>query len=403
MVRSLVGDRMSLLVQVFATASMSFTLALVITWRLASVIISMQPLLIGCFYGKQVLMKSMSEKARQAQNEGSQLASEAVGSHRTITAFSSQERILRLFAAAMEGPRKESIKQSWLSGFGLFSSEYLSTVSIALSFWKSEIEPDDPKGIKVDMDIKGHIELKNVSFSYPSRPQEIIFKNLDLKIDAGKTVALIGNSGSGKSTIIGLIERFYDPIRGSILIDEVDIKAYNLRSLRSRIALVSQEPTLFAGTIRQNIAYGKEHATESELREAAILANAHEFISSMKEGYETYCGERGVQLSGGQKQRIALARAFLKKPAILLLDEATSALDSVSENLVQKALDEMMVGITCVVVAHRLSTIQKSDTIVVIKDGKVAEHGSHSDLLAVGKGGYYYSLLNLQSNHSLNS
>lgn len=123
----------------------------------------------------------------------------------------------------------------------------------------------------------------------------------------------------------------------------------------------------------------------------------------MKEGYETYCGERGVQLSGGQKQRIALARAFLKKPAILLLDEATSALDSVSENLVQKALDEMMVGITCVVVAHQLSTIQKSDTIVVIKDGKVAEHGSHSDLLAVGKGGYYYSLLNLQSNRSLNS
>ncbi|KAH7857236.1 hypothetical protein Vadar_010449 [Vaccinium darrowii] len=457
MVRSLVGDRMSLVVQALTNAFISFALGLVVTWRLASVIIAMQPLLIGSFYAKKVLMKSMSEKARKAQNEGSQIASEAVVSHRTITAFSSQERILSLFAAATEGPRKESIKQSWLSAVGLFSSEFLATASSALSFWyggrllnqgsisskqlfqaffilmgtsktiadagsmtsdltkgsqavrslfadldrKSEIEPDDPKGIKVDMDIKGQIELRNVFFCYPSRPDELIFKSLNLKIDAGKTVALIGNSGSGKSTIIGLIERFYDPIRGLISIDEVDIKAYNLRSLRSRIALVSQEPTLFAGTIRQNIAYGKEDATESELIEAANLANAHEFISSMKEGYETYCGERGVQLSGGQKQRIAIARAFLKKPAIFLLDEATSALDSASENLVQEALDKMMVGKTCVVVAHRLSTVQKSDTIVAIKDGKVAEQGSHSDLLTVGKGGYYYSLLNLQSNHSL--
>ncbi|KAH7858063.1 hypothetical protein Vadar_019616 [Vaccinium darrowii] len=345
----------------------------------------------------------------------------------------------------MEGPRKESIKQSWFSAVGLFSSEFFSTASTALSFWyggrllnqgsisskqlfqaffilmgtsktiadagsmtsdltkgsqavrslfadldrKSEIEPDDPKGMKVDVDIKGQIELKNVFFYYPSRPDEMIFKSLNLKIDAGKTVALIGNSGSGKSTIIGLIERFYDPIRGLISIDEVDIKAYNLRNLRSRIALVGQEPTLFAGTIRQNIAYGKEQATESEITEAAILANAHEFISSMKEGYETYCGERGVQLSGGQKQRIALARAFLKKPAIFLLDEATSALDSESENLVQEALDKMMVGRTCVVVAHRLSTIQNSDTIVAIKDGKVAEHGPHADLLAVGKRGLH--------------
>ncbi|KAH7856974.1 hypothetical protein Vadar_007449 [Vaccinium darrowii] len=413
MVRSLVGDRMSLLFQVFVNAFVSFTLGLVATWRVASVIIAMQPLLIGSHYARTKLMKSMSEKARKAQNEGSQLASEAVVSHRTITAFSSQERILALFTAAMEGPRKESIRQSWFSGFGLSSSEFLSTASIALSFWyggrllnqgmisskqlyqaffvlmstsktiadagsmtsdltkgsqairslfaildrTSEIEPDDPKGIKVDLDIKGHIELKNVFFSYPSRRDEMIFKSLNLKIDAGKTVALIGNSGSGKSTIIGLIERFYDPLRGSILIDGVDIRAYNLRSLRSRIALVSQEPTLFAGTIRQNIAYGKEDATESELREAAILASAHEFIS---------------------------------------------ALDSESENLVQKALEEMMVGKTCVVIAHRLSTIQKSDTIVAIKDGKVEEKGSHSDLLAVGKGGYYYSLLKLQSNHSHN-
>ncbi|KAK9276870.1 hypothetical protein L1049_006407 [Liquidambar formosana] len=456
MVRSLIGERMSLLVQVFISASLAFVLGLVVTWRLAIVMIAIQPLIIGSFYSKSVLMKRMSVKAQKAQNEGSQLASEAAVNHRTITAFSSQERILGLFAATMKGPRKESIKQSWFSGFGLFSSQFLTTASITLTYWyggrlmnqglitpkhlfqvffilmstgkniadagsmtsdlargnsairsvfavldrKSEIEPEDPEGIKVKKIIKGRIELENVFFSYPSRPDQIIFKGLSLKIEAGKTVALVGQSGSGKSTIIGLIERFYDPLKGSVRIDEKDIKNYNLRNLRSHIALVSQEPTLFSGTIRENILYGKEDATETDLRKAATLANAHEFISSMKDGYDTYCGERGVQLSGGQKQRIALARALLKNPAILLLDEATSALDSVSENLVQEALEKMMIARTCVVVAHRLSTIQKSDVIAVIKNGKVVEKGSHSDLLAVGHGGSYYSLMKLQGDHS---
>ncbi|XP_059633646.1 putative multidrug resistance protein [Cornus florida] len=456
MVRSLIGDRMSLLVQVFFTATLAFLLGLLVTWRVAIVMISMQPLIIGSFYSRSVLMKSMSEKAKKAQHEGSQLASEAVANHRTITAFSSQKRISSLFSATLEGPRKESIKQSWFSGLGLFSSQFLTTASIALTYWyggrlmnqglvtpkhlfqaffilmstgksiadagsmtsdlakgsdairsvftildrKSEIEPEDPEGINIRKSIRGHIELKNVVFSYPSRPDQMIIHGLSLRIEAGKTVALVGQSGSGKSTIVGLIERFYDPIKGSILIDGQDIKSYNLRNLRSHIALVSQEPTLFAGTIHQNIVYGKDDATEAEIRKAAILANAHEFISSMKDGYETYCGERGVQLSGGQKQRIALARAILKNPAILLLDEATSALDSVSESLVQEALEKMMVGRTCVIVAHRLSTIQKSDTIAVIKNGKVVEQGSHSNLLAVGNHGSYYSLIKLQSAQS---
>ncbi|XP_052184670.1 putative multidrug resistance protein [Diospyros lotus] len=457
MVRSLVADRMSLLLQAITTSSLSFAIALVLTWRVAIVMIAMQPLLIGCFYSRSVLMKSMSEKAQKAQKEGSQLASEAAVNHRTITAFSSQERMLALFAATMKGPRKENIKQSWFSGAGLFSSQFLTTTSVAMTYWyggrlmnqglvtskhlfqaffilmstsahiadagsmtsdlakgsnalisifadldrKTEIEPDDPQGIKIERTIKGDIELRNVVFSYPSRPDQLIFRGLNLKIDAGKTIALVGQSGSGKSTIIGLIERFYDALNGSILIDGKDIKTYNLRNLRSHIALVSQEPTLFAGTIRENILYGKEDATETELKEAAILSNAHEFISAMKDGYETYCGERGVQLSGGQKQRIALARAVLKNPAILLLDEATSALDSVSENLVQEALEKMMVGRTCVIVAHRLSTIQKSDFIAVIKQGKVVEQGSHSELLAVGRGGAYHSLIKLQTNQSL--
>ncbi|XVE74907.1 hypothetical protein DITRI_Ditri12bG0056200 [Diplodiscus trichospermus] len=454
--RSFIADRMSLLVQVFFSASLAFLFALIVTWRVAIVMIAIQPLLIGSFYSRSVLMKSMSQKAQKAQNEGSQLASEAIVNHRTITAFSSQKRILHLFRATMRGPRQQSIKQGYISGLGLFSSQFLTTASIALTFWyggrlinqglvkpkhlfqaffilmstgkniadtgsmtsdiakgsgaikrifavldrRSEIEPEDPKGIEVEENNKGQIELKDVFFSYPERPNQMIFRGLSLKIQAGKTMALVGQSGSGKSTIIGLIERFYDPQSGSILIDEYDIKSYNLRNLRSHIALVSQEPTLFAGTIHQNIAYGKVEVTEAEVRKAAILANAHEFISSMKDGYDTYCGERGVQLSGGQKQRIALARAILKNPMILLLDEATSALDTESESLIQKALDKMMVGRTCVVVAHRLSTIQKADSIAVIKNGKVVEQGSHSSLLAIGQAGAYYSLMKLQSGQS---
>ncbi|CAA3031650.1 ABC transporter B family member 15-like [Olea europaea subsp. europaea] len=456
-VRSLVGDRTSLLVQVFTTTALAFALALIVAWKVAIVMIAIQPLTIASFYSKGVLMKRMSENAQKAQSEGSQLASEAVVNHRTITAFSSQKRILDLFAATLKGPKKHSVKQSWLSGVGLFTSQFLTTCSVALIFWyggnlmnggllssknlflvffilmstgktvadagtmtsdlskgsnaikstfaildrNSEIDPNDPEGSKITKRLTGRIELRNVFFSYPSRSEQMIFQGLNLKIEAGKTVALVGQSGSGKSTVLGLIERFYDPIKGSVLIDDHDVKSYNLRDLRSHIALVSQEPTLFAGTIHENIVYGIEDATEAEIKEAAILANAHEFISSMKDGYQTYCGDRGVQLSGGQKQRVAIARAILKNPSILLLDEATSALDSLAENIVQEALERMMVGRTCVIVAHRLSTIQKADCIMVIKNGKVVEEGSHRELLAVGNHGSYYSLIKLQYGHSL--
>ncbi|KAL2519630.1 ABC transporter B family member 15 [Abeliophyllum distichum] len=459
MVRSLVGDRMSLLVQVLTNAALSYVLGLIVAWKVAIVMIAIQPFIIASFYSKNVLMKIMSENAQKAQNDGSQLASEAVVNHRTITAFSSQKRILDLFEETLKGPLKQSIKLSWFSGVGLFTSQFLTTTSIALTFWyggtlmskgllssknlflaffilmstgktiaeagtmtsdlskgssavrsvfaildrKSEIEPNNPEGSNIEKKLIGRIELKSVFFSYPSRPEQLIFQDLSLKIEAGKTVALVGQSGSGKSTVLGLIERFYDPIKGSVLIDHRDVKSYNLRDLRSHIALVSQEPTLFAGTIHENIVYGKEDAEEAEIREAAILVNAHEFISAMEDGYQTYCGERGVQLSGGQKQRVALARAILKNPSILLLDEATSALDSLSESIVQEALEKMIVGRTCVIVAHRLSTIQKADCIMVIKNGKVVEEGSHHELLAAGDHGSYYSLIKLQHGHSLAS
>ncbi|KAG4975375.1 hypothetical protein JHK87_032196 [Glycine soja] len=212
-----------------------------------------------------------------------------------------------------------------LSSFIAKSGRAISSV-FAILDRKSEIEPEDPRHRKFKNSMKGHIKLRDVFFSYPARPDQMILKGLSLDIEAGKTVALVGQSG----------------------------------------------------TIRDNIMYGKKDVSEDEIRKAARLSNVHEFISSMKDVYDTYCGERGVQLSGGQKQRIAIARAVLKDPSILLLDEATSALDSVSENLVQEALEKMMVGRMCVVIAHRLSTIQSVDSIVVIKNGKVVEQGSHS-------------------------
>lgn len=334
LVRSLVADRMSLLVQVLTSACLAWILGLIVTWRVAIVTISMQPLAVASFYSRNILMKKMSEKAQKAQNEGNQLASEAVVNHRTITAFSSQERILKLFSLTLKVPKKESIKQSWISAAALFTSQFITVATVALTFWyggrlmnkglvsskhlfqaffllmstgkniadagsmssdiarsgkairsvfaildrKSEIEPENPESLTFGRTLEGKIDLKNVFFSYPSRPDQMILHGLNLRIEPEKTMALVGQSGSGKSTVISLIERFYDPIKGSILIDDVDIKNYNLRELRSQIALVSQEPTLFAGTIRENIVYGKETATEAEIRKAAILANAEEFI-----------------------------------------------------------------------------------------------------------------------------
>jgi ATP-binding cassette subfamily B (MDR/TAP) protein 1 len=212
-----------------------------------------------------------------------------------------------------------------------------------------------------------------------------------------QTVALVGESGSGKSTVIALLEQFYRPDSGTISLDGMDIKKLKINWLRGQMGLVSQEPVLFNDTIRANIAYGKHgEVMEEELIRVAKLADAHEFISSLPQGYDTSVGERGVQLSGGQKQRVAIARAILKDPKILLLDEATSALDTESERTVQDALDHVMVGRTTVIVAHRLSTIKDADVIAVLKDGMIVEKGRHEALINI-KDGFYASLVELRS------
>ncbi len=264
-----------------------------------------------------------------------------------------------------------------------------------------EILDELPEGLDINAvhtnvkRIEGNVRFENVAFTYPSRKEIQVLKNITLTANKGETVAIVGPSGSGKSTLISLILRFYDPENGRLLIDEKDAKNYSLTDLRNNMALVPQDVLLFGGTIKENIAYGKPSATIAEITEAAHKANALEFIERFPEKFETIVGERGIQLSGGQRQRIAIARAVLKDPSILILDEATSSLDSESERVVQEALDKLMLGRTSFVIAHRLSTIRKADKIIVIDKGMVRESGTHEELM-LQENGLYRSLSKLQ-------
>lgn len=238
------------------------------------------------------------------------------------------------------------------------------------------------------------IEYKNVHFYY--NKNEIVLNNINLNIEKGKTIALVGASGGGKSTLADLLPRFYDVTHGQIMIDDVDIRAYRLADLRALMGIVTQEAVLFNDTIYNNIAFGWSGASPEKVREAARIANAHEFIMATEKGYDTFIGDRGSKLSGGQKQRLTIARAILRNPPILILDEATSALDSESEKLVQDALNRIMDGRTAIVIAHRLSTIRKADEIVVLQEGRIVEQGNHKELLQ--QNGIYQNLIQLQNN-----
>jgi len=256
--------------------------------------------------------------------------------------------------------------------------------------------PEDLKDLKLKNNIQGNLKFDAVNFAYPSRPDDLVLHNLSFEISQGQSTAFVGTSGAGKSTIARLIMRFYDPQSGCILFDNTDATSFNLNELRQQIAIVPQDVLLFGGSIKDNIAYGKPNSSFDEIKQAAKQANAHDFIMSFPDQYETQVGERGVQLSGGQKQRIAIARAVLKNPVILILDEATSSLDSASERLVQDALEKLMVNRTSVIIAHRLSTIKKADQILVLQDGKITSHGDHQSLLD-DKSGLYHKLLTIQS------
>lgn len=295
-----------------------------------------------------------------------------------------------------------------LATFALYINVFVSPIEVLVEFTEmfqkgfsgfrrfeeviNEIpEIKDKKDAKYLQNVTGHVEFKHVSFYY--NENEKVLEDVNLDIEAGKKVALVGPSGSGKTTLCSLLSRFYDVNEGSILIDSQDIRDVTLKSLRTTIGLVQQDVYLFTGTIEQNICYGKPGASHEEVVEAAKKANIHEFIMSLPDGYNTFCGERGTRLSGGQKQRISIARVFLKNPKILILDEATSALDNESERIIQKSLEELSKNRTCLTIAHRLSTIRNADEIVVIDKDGLHERGSHDDLMKLnGTYARYYRL-----------
>ena len=261
-----------------------------------------------------------------------------------------------------------------------------------LQIMDADVEIFDEEGATELNKPKGDIEFKNVSFEYPDDHNRV-FKNLNLEIKHGEKIAIVGPSGSGKTTLCNLIPRFYDVSGGEILLDGENIKRYTLKSLRENIGMVQQDVYLFSGTVFENIAYGKENATREDVIKAAKLAGADEFISALKNGYDTYVGERGVKLSGGQKQRISIARVFLKNPPIIILDEATSALDNESEYAVAKSLAELSKGRTTLTIAHRLSSIRNSDRILVLTEDGIVEEGNHDELLKLN--GLYSKFYNM--------
>jgi ATP-binding cassette subfamily B protein/subfamily B ATP-binding cassette protein MsbA len=283
-------------------------------------------------------------------------------------------------------PAKEFSKSAYTIQRGLASMERIDEI---LTAENTIVEKENPEKLTFEK----QIEYNNVWFKYNG---DWVIKGINLRIQKGKTIALVGESGSGKSTLVDLLLRFYDVQKGEILIDGTNIKDVSLNDLRSLIGIVTQEAILFNDTFFNNIAFGVEHATREEVVKAAKIANAHNFIMATPNGYDTVVGERGEKLSGGQRQRVCIARAVLKNPQIFIFDEATSALDSVSEKLVQNALENIMKDRTTIMIAHRLSTIRNADEIYVIHQGTIVEKGNHDELY--NRNGYYWKLCNMQIN-----
>ncbi|MCD8001058.1 MAG: ABC transporter ATP-binding protein/permease, partial [Oscillospiraceae bacterium] len=262
-----------------------------------------------------------------------------------------------------------------------------------LEVMRTEPEIQDAPDAKTLKDVRGAVEYRNVSFSYDNGTE--VLKDINLTIGAGERFALVGPSGGGKTTLCHLLPRFYDVTRGAVLLDGNDVRALTQESLRRSIGIIQQDVFLFAGTVRENIRYGRPDATDAEVEQAAVRAELHREIQELPDGYDTYIGERGVMLSGGQKQRISIARVFLKNPPVLILDEATSALDSVTEQRIQASLDRLSHGRTCIIIAHRLSTIRSADRIAVVEGTGIVEMGSHAELMA--QDGVYAALQRAQN------
>lgn len=453
-----ISEKVGLTLTALSTFVTAFIIAYVKYWKLALICSSTIAALILVMGGGSRFIIKFNKQSLTSYGQGGTVAEEVISSIRNATAFGTQEKLARQYDVHLEEAEKWGTKLQMILAvmvaamFGIMYLNYglgfwmgsrfvvdqsvgvgqvltilmavligsfalgnvspnaqafTSAVAAAVKIYStidrvSPLDPSSEQGDKLD-DVEGHIELRNIRHIYPSRPEVTVMDGVSLVIPAGKTTALVGPSGSGKSTIVGLVERFYIPAGGAVYLDGHDIQTLNLRWLRQQVSLVSQEPTLFATTIYQNIRYGLigsrfEHEPEEKIRarieDAARMANAHEFITNLPEGYDTHVGERGFLLSGGQKQRIAIARAVVGDPKILLLDEATSALDTKSEGVVQAALDKAAEGRTTIVIAHRLSTIKTAHNIVCLVNGKIAEQGVHDEL--VDKKGTYAKLVEAQ-------
>uniref|UniRef100_A0A8C3QEG4 Phosphatidylcholine translocator ABCB4 n=1 Tax=Geospiza parvula TaxID=87175 RepID=A0A8C3QEG4_GEOPR len=451
-----IGDKVGLLVQALTTFVTGFIVGLIRGWKLTLVILAVSPVLglSAALWAK--VLSAFTDKEQAAYAKAGAVAEEVLAAIRTVIAFGGQEKEIKRYHKNLEDAKRIGIRKAITANISMGAAFLLIYASYALAFWygttliltddytigkvltvffsvligafsigqtapsieafasargaayaifniidnEPQIDSYSEAGYKPDH-IKGNLELINVYFNYPSRPDVEILKGLNLKINSGQTVALVGGSGCGKSTTVQLIQRFYDPKEGTITLDGQDIKTLNVRYLREVIGVVNQEPVLFATTIAENIRYGREDVTMEEIEKATREANAYDFIMKLPNKFETVVGERGAQLSGGQKQRIAIARALVRNPKILLLDEATSALDTESESVVQAALDKAREGRTTVVVAHRLSTVRNADVIAVFEGGVITELGNHAELLE--KKGIYYKLVNMQNICSVKS
>ncbi|CAB3405728.1 unnamed protein product [Caenorhabditis bovis] len=444
------GDKIGMGFQYFSQFLTGFIVAFTHSWKLTLVMLAMTPIQVICGFAiaKSMSTFAISETIKYAK--AGKVVEETISNIRTVVSLNGLRHELARYAAAVKEARKSGILKGFFLGISFGCMQAANFASFALAFYigvgwvhdgsltpgdmlttfssvmmgsmalglagpqlavlgtaqgaaSSIFEVLDRKPVinsaskegKKDMKIKGDITVEDVHFSYPSRPDVPILRGMNIRVNAGQTVALVGSSGCGKSTIISLLLRYYNVLKGKISIDGVNIEDINIEFLRTNVAVVSQEPVLFNCSIEENIRLGRENITREEMVQACRMANAEKFIRTLPNGYATLVGDRGTQLSGGQKQRIAIARALVRNPKILLLDEATSALDAESEGIVQEALDKAAKGRTTIIIAHRLSTIRNADLIVSCKDGKVVEVGDHRTLMA--QQGLYYDLVTAQT------
>ncbi|ETN00142.1 hypothetical protein PPTG_18146 [Phytophthora nicotianae INRA-310] len=417
------GDAFRYTIQFFVGLIIGFTRG----WDVTLVMASVMPLMAISLSWLIKTFTVMAEFAQKVYAEAGSVAEETLGSIRTVASLNGEQKAVQKFEKKVLEAEKQNIKLNNVSAYGGWKASKGDTTpgDVFAAFFGvmmgtgslGQVSPnisavskaagaaeelfailDTPSAIDAEKEdegiipdkCEGKIEAVNVNFTYPSRPDAQILRDYNVTIEPGQTVAFAGASGGGKSTLIALIERFYDPTSGTIYLDGRDVKTLNVKWLRSQIGMVSQEPVLFATTIFENIAMGGDNVTREEAIEACKLSNAHNFIMSLPENYDTLVGEKGVSLSGGQKQRVAIARAIVRKPNILVLDEATSALDNESEKIVQTALNNLMAttNMTTLVIAHRLSTIRNADKIVVLKEGHIVESGTHDELLKIAHGIY---------------